>query len=65
MIQGFYWMFKNTNDAYKTIEECNPSRKCYVLVVSDDMISDLISNKNLQVVIISGRKRNISTVYIS
>ena len=27
------------------------------------MISDIISNKNLQVVIISGRKRNISTVY--
>ena len=42
-----------------------PSRKCYALVVSDDMISDIISNKNLQVVIISGRKRNISTVYIS
>ena len=58
-------MFKKYTQCDKTIEECNPSRKFYVLVLSDDMISDIISNKNLQVVTISGRKRNISTVYIS
>ena len=31
-------------DVYKNIEEYNPSRKCHVLIVFDDMIADMISN---------------------
>ena len=31
----------------KTIEECNSGRKCNLLIVLDDMIADMISNKTL------------------
>ena len=50
-------------DVYKNIEECNPSRKCNVLIVFDGMIVMIINNKLSSVVtelFISGRKRNIS-----
>ena len=32
-------------DIYKNIEEYNPSRKCDVLIVFDDVIAGMISNK--------------------
>ena len=32
-------------DVYKNIEEDNPGKKCEVLIVFDDMISDMINNK--------------------
>ena len=31
--------------AYKNIEKSNTSRKCNVVIVFDDMIADIISNK--------------------
>ena len=34
------------NDGYKSIEEKNPGKKWKVLVVFDDMIADMISNKS-------------------
>ena len=34
------------NDDYKSIEEKNPGKKWKVLVVFDDMIADMISNKS-------------------
>ena len=34
-------------DVYKNIEEYNPNRKHKVLLVFDDMIADLISNKKI------------------
>ena len=49
------------NDIYKNIEECNPNKK---LIVFDDMIADMPSNKKLNLVLnelfITGRKLNIS-----
>ena len=58
----------NTQDVYKNIEEYNPS-KCNVLIVFDDMISDRISNKSLNPVVIElfirRRKLNDSTVFIT
>ena len=35
------------NDIYKNIEECNPSKKHKILIIFDDMISDMLSNKKL------------------
>ena len=35
----------NMKDVYKSIEEYIPSRKCNALIVLDDMIFDMISNK--------------------
>ena len=33
------------NDIYKNIENCIPIRKRKMLIVFDDMIADMISNK--------------------
>ena len=56
-------------DVYKNIEECNPGTKCYVLTVFDDMIADMISNKNLDQIVIElyirGRRLNIFTAFIT
>ena len=32
-------------DVYKNLEEYNPGKKCKMLIVSDDMIADMISSK--------------------
>ena len=52
------------NDIYKNIEECNPNKKRKILIVFDDMIADMPSNKKLNLVLnelfITGRKLNIS-----
>ena len=56
-------------DVYKNIEYYTPNRKCDVLIVFDDMIADMISNKNLNSIVtelfIRGRKLNISTMFIT
>ena len=36
---------------YKNIDEYNPSRKRKILIVFDDMIADIISNKKFQAVV--------------
>ena len=57
------------NDIYKNIEECNPNKKCKILMVFDDMIADMLNNKNLNPIVtkffIRGRKLNISIVFIT
>ena len=35
------------DDIYKNIEEYNPNKKHKILIVFDDMISDMLSNKKL------------------
>ena len=35
------------DDNYKNIEEYNPNKKRKILMVFDDMIPDMLSNKNL------------------
>ena len=56
-------------DFYKNIEDYNPEKKRKVLIVFDDMIADMINNKNLNSVVteffIRGRKLNISIVFIT
>ena len=56
-------------DVYKNIEEYNRSKKCYVLIIFDDMIADMISNKKLSPrvikLFITGRKINISLASIT
>ena len=53
---------------YKCVEECNPGKKIKVLIVFDDMIADVTSNKKLHPAVtelfISDRKLNISLVFI-
>ena len=60
----------NTMDnVYEDINEYNPARKRKVLIVFDDMIADIMSNKKIQAIIkelfIRYRKLNISLVFIT
>ena len=56
------------DDIYKNIEY-NPNTKRTILIVFDDMIADMVSNKNINPVVIelfiSGRKLNIFLVFIT
>ena len=35
------------DDIYKNIQECNLNKKQKILIVFDDMIADMLSNKKL------------------
>ena len=56
-------------DIYKNIEEYNPNKKRKILIVFDDMIADMLSNKKLNPILtklfIRGRKLNIYLVFIT
>ena len=56
-------------DIYKNIDECTPNKKQKKLIVFDDMIADILSNKKLNPVVselfIRGRKLTISPVIIT
>ena len=69
----FYWQdfieySNDMQDVYKCIEECNLGKKSKILIVFDDMIVDMINNKNLNPVVIElfiiSRKLNILIVFI-
>ena len=55
------------DDVYQNIDDYNPSRKRKILIVFDDMIADIMTNKKFQAIIkelfIRCRKLNISFVY--
>ena len=57
------------DDIYKNIEEYNPNKKQKILIVFDDMIAYMLSNKKLNPLVtelfIRGRKLNISLVFIT
>ena len=54
---------------FKNIEEYNPNKKHKTLIVFDDMIVDMLSNKKLNPIVtewfIRGRKLNNSLVFIT
>ena len=54
---------------YKNIEEYNQIKKRKILIVSDDMIANMLSNKKLKPMVtelfIRGRKPNIPLVFIT
>ena len=39
------------DDIYETFEEYHPYKKCKTLIVFDDMIADMLSNKKLQSIV--------------
>ena len=57
------------DDIYNPIENYNPNKKRKILIVFNDMITDMINNKRLNPVLtelfIRGRKPNISIVFIT
>ena len=56
-------------DVYKNIEEHNIGKKRKILLVFDDILADMINNRNLNPVVtelfIRGGKSNISIVFIT
>ena len=56
-------------DIYKNIDEYNEDKERKILIVLDDMIASMISNKKLNSIItelfIRGRKLNISLVFVT
>ena len=56
-------------DVYKNIEEYNLKKKHRILIVFDDMVADMIINKNLNPIItelfVRDRKLNISIVFVT
>ena len=57
------------DDIYKNIEKHNPNKTQQLLIVFDDVIADILSNKKLNPIVtelfIRGRKLNISLVFIT
>ena len=57
------------DDVYEDIDEYNPARKRKVLILFDDMIAEIMSNKKFQAVVkelfIRCRKLNVSLVFIA
>ena len=41
----------DVDDIYKNTEECNPNKKRKILIVFDDMIADMLSNKKLNPIV--------------
>ena len=56
------------DDIYKNIEKYSPNKKRKILIVFDDIIADMLSNKRLNPIVtelfIRGRKLNICLVFI-
>ena len=67
--KAFIEYSNDMRDIYKNIEDYNPIKKRKILIIFDDMISDMINNKKLNPVVtelfLRGRKPNISIVSIT
>ena len=57
------------NHIYENIEEYIPNKKSKIIIVFDDMIADMLSNKKVNPIVtevfIRGRKLNVSLVFVS
>ena len=60
---------KTMDDVYENIHVCNSRRKRKTLIIFDDMIADIMTNKKFQAIIkelfIRCRKLNISLVFVT
>ena len=67
--KAFIEYSNNMQVVYKNTEEWNLGKKRKILIVFDDMITDMINNKKLNPVVtelfIRGRKLNISIAFIT
>ena len=67
--KAFIEYSNDMSDVYKNIDEYNVDEDRKILIVFDDMISDIIKNKKLNSIVtelfIRGRKINISLVFIT
>ena len=68
-LKAFIDCSNTMDDVYENIDHYNPNRKRKVLIVFDDMIADIMTNKKFQSIIkeffIRCRKTNISLAFIT
>ena len=67
--KSFIEYSNDMQDIYKNINGYNEDKECKIIIFFDDMIADMINNKNLNSVVtelfIRGRKLNIPLVFIN
>ena len=67
--KAFIEYSNDMDDFYKDIEEYNPNKKREILIVFDDIIVDMLSNKRINPILtelfIRGRKLNIFLFFIT
>ena len=67
--KAFMEYSNDMQDVHKNIEDYSPIKKRKVLIIFDDMIADMINNNKLNPIVtelfITGRKLNISIVFIT
>ena len=66
--KAFIEYLNDMHDVYRNIDKYNPDKENKILIVSDDLIADMIHNKKLNSIVtelfIRDRKLNISLVFI-
>ena len=66
--KAFIEYSNDMQDVNKNIDECNPGKKRKILIAFDDMVADMINDKNLNSIVTElfyrGRKLNIYLVFI-
>ena len=66
--KAFIEYSNDMHDVYRNINDYNPDKENRILIVFDDMIADMINNKNLNSIVtelfIRGRKLHISLLFI-
>ena len=67
LLKSLKILIEYTNDIgniYKNIAKYNPNKNCKIVIVFDDIIPDMLSNKKINPILtelfIRGRKQNIS-----
>ena len=50
-LKAFIEYSNDADDIYKNIEEYNPSKKAKTLIIFDDMVSNMLSNKELNPIV--------------
>ena len=67
--KGFIECSNTMDDVYENIDEYNPNKKRKILIVFDDMIADIMTNKKFQAIIkelfIRCKKLSISLAFIT
>ena len=67
--KAFIEYSNDMRNVYKNIDDYNPDKENKILIVFDDMITDMILNKRLNSIVtelfIRGRKLNVSLVFIT
>ena len=66
-LNAFIESFNPMDEVYENIDDYNPNRKRKILIAFDDMVTDIMSDKKVQVILkelfIRWRKLNISLIF--